>query len=100
MSEEDGCHVGSAPSRQRPHIELEPADHPLAIEQRQGIAFDGLQEVYATRRSAWPCYRRDMCGRCTGRELPLDTTYCSSGNAMLRSLAGSPGLIGGLKVFD
>ena len=31
----------------RPLVELEPTDHPLAIEQRHGISFDRLLEIYA-----------------------------------------------------
>jgi hypothetical protein len=31
----------------RPYIELEPADHMLAIEQRQGISVERLAEIYA-----------------------------------------------------
>ncbi len=31
----------------RPLIELEPTDHPLAVEQRVGITFDRLLEIYA-----------------------------------------------------
>jgi hypothetical protein len=34
-------------NRQRPHIELEPTDHPLAVEQRVGITFDRVLEIYA-----------------------------------------------------
>jgi len=41
------CHVCPQDNRQRPHIELEPTDHPLAIEQQRGIAFDRLLEIYA-----------------------------------------------------
>jgi hypothetical protein len=33
--------------RERPTIELEPTSHPLAVEQRQGITFDRLLEIYA-----------------------------------------------------
>ena len=29
----------------RPFIELEPTDHPLAVEQRQGITWDRVQEI-------------------------------------------------------
>ena len=32
----------------RPFIELEPTDHPLAIEQRQGISVARVAELYAT----------------------------------------------------
>jgi hypothetical protein len=31
----------------RPRIELEPTDHPLAIEQRDGIAINRVAEIYA-----------------------------------------------------
>jgi hypothetical protein len=31
----------------RPYIELQPTDHPLAIEQRDGISVDRLAEIYA-----------------------------------------------------
>jgi hypothetical protein len=31
----------------RPWIELEPTDHPLAIEQRNGISIDRVAEIYA-----------------------------------------------------
>jgi hypothetical protein len=41
------CQVHPQPNRQRPLIEIEPADHPLAIEQRDGITFDRLLEIYA-----------------------------------------------------
>ena len=32
--------------RGRPWIELEPTDHPLALDQRNGISFDRLLEIY------------------------------------------------------
>jgi len=32
---------------QRPWIELEPTDHPLAVEQRNGISVDRLAEIYS-----------------------------------------------------
>jgi hypothetical protein len=41
------CHVHPQDNRQRPLIELEPTDHPLAREQREGITFDRLLEIYA-----------------------------------------------------
>jgi hypothetical protein len=41
------CQVYPQDDRQRPHIALEPTDHPLAIEQRCGITFDRLLEIYA-----------------------------------------------------
>lgn len=31
----------------RPYIELEPTDHPLAVEQRNGISIERLAEIYA-----------------------------------------------------
>jgi hypothetical protein len=31
----------------RPYIELEPTDHPLAVEQREGISVERLGEIYA-----------------------------------------------------
>lgn len=31
----------------RPYIELEPTDHPLAVEQRNGITSDRVAEIYA-----------------------------------------------------
>ena len=31
----------------RPTIELEPTDHPLALEQRNGISVDRVAEIYA-----------------------------------------------------
>ena len=41
------CQVHPREGRQRPTIELEPTDHPLAIEQRDGITFDRLLTIYA-----------------------------------------------------
>jgi len=32
----------------RPYIELEPTDHPLAIEQREGISVERVAEIYST----------------------------------------------------
>jgi hypothetical protein len=40
------CQVHPQPDRQRPLIELEATDHPLAIEQREGITIDRLAEIY------------------------------------------------------
>jgi hypothetical protein len=31
----------------RPFIELEPTDHPLALEQKNGITVDRVAEIYA-----------------------------------------------------
>jgi hypothetical protein len=33
----------------RPYIELEPTDHPLALEQKNGITIDRVAEIYANR---------------------------------------------------
>jgi hypothetical protein len=41
------CHVAPREGRNRPYIELESTSHPLAIEQREGITFDRLLEIYA-----------------------------------------------------
>jgi hypothetical protein len=41
------CQVHPRSSGQRPFIEFEPADHPLARDQREGITLDRLLEIYA-----------------------------------------------------
>jgi hypothetical protein len=41
------CQVYPQEGRQRPRVTLEPTDHPLAVEQRTGITFDRLLELYA-----------------------------------------------------
>jgi hypothetical protein len=41
------CRVHPRPRRQRPRIELEPTDHPLSVESREGIGFDRLLDIYA-----------------------------------------------------
>lgn len=41
------CQLHPRNGRQRPYVELEPADHPLAVEQQRGISFDRLLEIYA-----------------------------------------------------
>lgn len=40
-------HVHTRPVGQRPFIELEPTDHPLAVEQRQGITMARVREIAA-----------------------------------------------------
>ena len=40
-------HVHLRDNGMRPLIELEPTDHPLAIEQRNGISIDRVAEIYA-----------------------------------------------------
>ena len=40
-------HVHLRDNGVRPWIELEPTDHPLAIEQRNGISIDRVAEIYA-----------------------------------------------------
>ena len=41
------CYVQPRSGRQRPLVELEPTQHPLAIEQQAGITFDRVLEIYA-----------------------------------------------------
>jgi hypothetical protein len=41
------CRVHPRDDRLRPFIELEPTDHPLACDQRNGITIDRLIEIYA-----------------------------------------------------
>ncbi|MFI5935329.1 DUF2199 domain-containing protein [Actinoplanes sp. NPDC051494] len=38
-------HVHTGPVGERPHIELEPTDHPLALEQRMGITTARVREI-------------------------------------------------------
>jgi hypothetical protein len=39
------CHVRTRPIGERPVIELEPTDHPLAVEQRNGITMARVREI-------------------------------------------------------
>lgn len=41
------CQVHPRPGRTRPWIELEPTEHPLAVEQRRGITLDRVLQIYA-----------------------------------------------------
>jgi len=41
-------HVHTRPVGQRPFIELEPTAHPLAVEQREGISCERVQEIAET----------------------------------------------------
>ena len=41
------AHVHLRPGKLRPAIELEPTDHPLAIEQRDGISIARVEEIIA-----------------------------------------------------
>jgi hypothetical protein len=41
------CQVHPQDGRKRPLIALEATDHPLAVEQHEGITFDRLLEIYA-----------------------------------------------------
>ena len=41
------CHIQPRADRQRPLVEIEPTEHPLAMEQRSGITFDRVLEIYA-----------------------------------------------------
>ncbi|MEU3923530.1 DUF2199 domain-containing protein [Streptomyces sp. NPDC029004] len=38
-------HVHTRPVGERPYVELEPTDHPLAVEQRAGITLDRVREI-------------------------------------------------------
>lgn len=38
-------HVHTRPVGERPNVELEPTDHPLAVEQRAGITLDRVREI-------------------------------------------------------
>ncbi|MFK8845229.1 DUF2199 domain-containing protein [Streptomyces sp. Ac-502] len=40
-------HVHTRPVGQLPFIELEPTDHPLAVEQRHGITLDRVRDIEA-----------------------------------------------------
>ncbi|MGW2424239.1 DUF2199 domain-containing protein [Streptomyces sp. NPDC001709] len=40
-------HVHTRPVGERPCVELEPTDHPLAVEQRMGITLDRVREIAA-----------------------------------------------------
>ena len=59
----------------RPYVELEPTEHPLAIEQRNGITVDRVAEIYAHCVHSKGCHVR----RCTNnkkRRLPRETAFC------------------------
>ena len=43
------CHVYLRSDNQRPRIVLEPTEYPLAIEQHQGITFERVKQIVATR---------------------------------------------------
>ncbi|MEU3664342.1 DUF2199 domain-containing protein [Streptomyces sp. NPDC032940] len=43
-------HVHTRPVGERPYVELEPTDHPLAVEQRTGITLDRVREIAAAVR--------------------------------------------------
>ncbi|MEU3735212.1 DUF2199 domain-containing protein [Streptomyces sp. NPDC033538] len=38
-------HLHTRPVGERPYVELEPTDHPLAVEQRTGISLDRVQRI-------------------------------------------------------
>lgn len=38
-------HVHTEPAGNRPHVVLEPTDHPLAVEQRTGITLDRVRQI-------------------------------------------------------
>ncbi len=37
----------------RPAIELQPRDHPLAVEQRSGISVDRVREIFELMQHKW-----------------------------------------------
>jgi hypothetical protein len=41
-------HLHTRPVGERPFVELEPTDHPLAVEQRTGITLDRVREIAAS----------------------------------------------------
>jgi len=41
------CQLHPRDGRQRPYVELEPTEHPLAVEQQHGITFDRVLDIYA-----------------------------------------------------
>jgi hypothetical protein len=41
------CRVRPQSGRKRPLIELEPVDHPLVAEQRDGVSFERLGQIYS-----------------------------------------------------
>jgi hypothetical protein len=41
------CRVHPRSGRQRPRLELEPTDHPLSLESREGITLERLLDIYA-----------------------------------------------------
>jgi hypothetical protein len=60
--------VHTQPVGQRPLIELEPTDHPLAVEQRTGITLARVQEIAETLLRALPA-QRSRRRLVTGRSL-------------------------------
>ncbi|MEU0851450.1 DUF2199 domain-containing protein [Streptomyces flaveolus] len=43
-------HVHTRPVGERPYVELEPTDHPLAVEQRTGITLERVRDIAAAVR--------------------------------------------------
>ncbi|MEV5516361.1 DUF2199 domain-containing protein [Streptomyces flaveolus] len=43
-------HVHTRPLGERPYVELEPTDHPLAVEQRTGITLDRVRDIASALR--------------------------------------------------
>jgi len=41
------CRVHPQPGRTRPLIEIEPTDHPLSVESREGLSYERLLEIFA-----------------------------------------------------
>jgi hypothetical protein len=47
------CNVQPQDNRQRPQIELQPSDHPLARAQREGISFEQAQRLFHAHMKRW-----------------------------------------------
>jgi len=57
------CNIVPGNGRQRPKIVLQASDHPLAAEQRDGISFDRLLDIYALNGHD---IRSDLAGKSSG----------------------------------
>ncbi len=53
------CQVHPRSGGRRPWIEIEPGEHPLAIEQREGMTLDRLLEIYALNGHDFATLLRD-----------------------------------------
>jgi hypothetical protein len=52
-------HVHTRPVGERPFVELEPTDHPLALEQREGITMDRVRQIAEELLHGEDARRRD-----------------------------------------